>query len=99
MSSTPFTRDDVKNAIKNGTDDKDQYVAVTRDGKVVLVEIRKLQDNWEDYSTRFPEGFDSGNDCIGVNASKDDKHVDSVHDALEKGWKKFMKTGRHSIAW
>ncbi|SEO90698.1 hypothetical protein SAMN04487895_11471 [Paenibacillus sophorae] len=93
----PFTKQDIVDAVSQGDDSFDNSVVLTLDGKVLVVTLDEAQTNPDNYAVRH-ETFDSGDDYIGLEASKDEKLIELIYNNLCIGWEKHKKLGRTSVS-
>ena len=79
-----FTLDNVRSLIASKDDSQDRQLRVTKLGIAYLSDVVGA-DDIDDILFRF-ETWDAGNDYAGINASKNDKHVFSIYNALQKNF-------------
>ena len=82
--------------IASRSDDKDYRLILRTDGEFELVgyysasQINAFDDF--DYVTRW-ETFDEGNGLVGVDASKDDNHIDKIMEWANEAWNTHKENG------
>lgn len=86
-----LTLDDVKELIKNGDDNHNNQIRVTKNGQLYLSQDVVGAENIDGLLFRF-ETFDANNDYVGLNASLDDRFINRIYQALKDNWKNPKST-------
>ena len=76
--------------IKNGDDNYDNQIRVTKEGKIFLSRTVGAE-NISDLKFRF-ETFDAGNGYVGPEAADDEAYINDLYKGLTNSWK-LNRTG------
>jgi len=92
-----FTPDEIKAVIANGNDNINNALTLDLEGHVVLQQFStKLLSNCLPIAVRL-RAFCAGNDYVGLEAAKDNSHIQEQYIALLEGWTTHLMTGELNI--
>lgn len=78
--------DDVREIIRNGDDNHNNQIRVSKTGEVYLSQDIVGAIDIDNLAFRF-ESFDAHNNYVGIKASKDDDYIHRIYRTLKKHWK------------
>jgi hypothetical protein len=92
-----FTKDDIRNIIRDGNDDLFNCLVIGTNGKLRLddVDLDDIMHNPE-IAVRN-EVFCAGNEYVGIDAAKDKRHIGETYSGMLNGWYEHLQTGRLNV--
>lgn len=94
------TKENLTEVIKNGDDSHDNVLVRNLDGSFELLNGAGVfiveEEKGNNYVVRC-ETFDAGNDYVGENASKDNKHIGNIYSWALRYWDEYKKTGKYPL--
>lgn len=86
-----LSMDDVRDLIKNGDDNHNNQIRVTKSGELYLSQDIVGAVNIDGLAFRF-ETFDIHNGYVGLKASRDDIFISRIYKALKDNWENPGRT-------